>query len=59
MNMLSCTIPMLFASHDWGKGGCNHARVAKIVQRLQEKHAMRVWLDDTHMKGNILDALPT
>lgn len=45
-----------FASHDWGVDGVNHARVATVVKGLR-KRGVRVWFDETHMKGNILDAM--
>jgi len=45
-----------FASHDWGRNGANHARVAKVVFELR-KCGVHVWFDDTHMKGNIMDAM--
>lgn len=46
----------VFASHDWGKGAANHARVASVVTSLRKRN-IRVWFDETHMKGNILDAM--
>ena len=46
----------VFASHDWGKYSANHARVAQIVAALRQK-SFKVWFDETHMKGNILDAM--
>jgi hypothetical protein len=46
----------VFASHDWGKDGANHRKVAQLVPRLRAK-GLHVWFDDTHMKGNILDAM--
>lgn len=46
----------VFASHDWGKGAANHARVASVVDSLRKRN-IRVWFDETHMKGNILDAM--
>ena len=46
----------VFASHDWGKGAANHARVSSVVNSLRKRN-IRVWFDETHMKGNILDAM--
>ena len=46
----------LFASHDWGVNGANHARVAKVVTALRQR-SFHVWFDETHMRGNILDAI--
>lgn len=46
----------VFASHDWGKEGVNHKAVARVVAELRKK-GMDVWFDETHMKGNILDAM--
>lgn len=46
----------LFASHDWGRDGANHARVAKVVGELRRRN-FAVWFDETHMRGNILDAM--
>lgn len=46
----------IFASHDWGRNGANHARVASVVSALRSRN-MNVWFDETHMKGNILDAM--
>lgn len=46
----------VFASHDWGKEGANHAAVKAVVQELRAR-GIDVWFDDTHMKGNVLDAM--
>lgn len=46
----------LFASHDWGSKGENHARVARVVAELRSRN-FDVWFDETHMRGNILDAM--
>lgn len=46
----------VFASHDWGKDGITHARVASVVACLRKK-GIHVWFDETHMKGNILDSM--
>lgn len=46
----------LFASHDWGVNGANHARVAEVVAALRQRN-FHVWFDETHMRGNILDAI--
>ena len=46
----------VFASHDWGKKGGNHARVRRVVHRLLA-HQIRVWFDETHMHGNMVDAM--
>ena len=46
----------VFVSHDWGTNGLNHARVARVVEMLRS-HGFDVWFDETHMKGNILDAM--
>ena len=44
----------LFASHDWGVNGANHARVREVVEALRQAgHA--VWFDENEMKGNLLD----
>ena len=45
-----------FASHDWGVGSDNHARVARVVEGLRAR-GIDVWFDDTHMRGNVLDAM--
>ena len=45
-----------FASHDWGVGSSNHRRVATVVEALRAR-GITVWFDDTHMKGNVLDAM--
>jgi hypothetical protein len=47
----------LFASHDWGVDGHNHAAVRRVVQRLREHHGLDVWMDETDLHGNILDAM--
>lgn len=46
----------LFASHDWGVNASNHARVAEVVAELRRRN-FAVWFDETHMRGNILDAM--
>jgi len=46
----------LFASHDWGVNASNHARVAQVVAQLRLRN-FAVWFDETHMRGNILDAM--
>lgn len=46
----------LFASHDWGVNASNHARVAQVVAELRRRK-FAVWFDETHMRGNILDAM--
>lgn len=46
----------LFASHDWGVNASNHARVAQVVSQLRQRN-FAVWFDETHMRGNILDAM--
>lgn len=46
----------VFASHDWGLGARTHARVRTIVEALRAR-GICVWFDETHMKGNILDAM--
>tara|TARA_B110001452_G_scaffold16179_1_gene13265 strand:- start:14251 stop:14949 length:699 start_codon:yes stop_codon:yes gene_type:complete len=46
----------LFASHDWGVNASNHARVAEVVAELRRRN-FTVWFDETHMRGNILDAM--
>lgn len=46
----------LFASHDWGVNADNHARVAQVVAELRRRN-FAVWFDETHMRGNILDAM--
>ena len=46
----------VFASHDWGVEAHNHKRVAVVVDALKKK-GVNVWFDETHMKGNILDAM--
>ena len=46
----------LFASHNWGKDAATHARVKAVVSSLKER-GFSVWFDETHMKGNILDAM--
>ena len=46
----------VFASHDWGTGGATHSRVKVVVEELR-RLGFEVWFDETHMKGNILDAM--
>jgi hypothetical protein len=46
----------LFASHDWGVNAGNHARVAQVVAELHRRN-FAVWFDETHMRGNIIDAM--
>lgn len=46
----------LFASHDWGVKARNHARVAQVVAELHRRN-FAVWFDETHLRGNILDAM--
>ena len=46
----------VFASHDWGRGSSTHARVRDVVTALRARN-MDVWFDETHMTGNILDAM--
>ena len=45
-----------FASHDWGFDGSNHDRVRTVVDGLRTR-GIDVWFDESHMKGNILDAM--
>jgi len=45
-----------FASHNWGSDALNHKRVVRLCTVLRER-GVDVWLDETHMKGNILDAM--
>lgn len=46
----------IFISHDWGHKRANHNAVTKVVSRLRNM-GHDVWFDDTHMKGNIIDAM--
>jgi hypothetical protein len=46
----------VFASHDWGTNAETHKRVAEVVDTLRRRD-IDVWFDETHMKGNILDAM--
>jgi hypothetical protein len=46
----------VFASHDWGVGQKNHERVSVVVNELRRRN-IHVWFDETHMRGNILDAM--
>ena len=46
----------VFAAHDWGLNGVTHTRVRNVVDRLRTK-GIDVWFDETHLKGNILDAM--
>ena len=46
----------VFVSHDWGANGETHRRVGKVVELLRDR-GIEVWFDETHMKGNILDAM--
>ena len=46
----------VFASHNWGPNGAVHARVRMVVHELR-RHDIDVWFDETHMRGNILDAM--
>lgn len=60
--MVSCatapttTAVRVFASHEWGAEGETHRRVARIVDVLRQA-GVNVWFDETHMKGNILNAM--
>lgn len=54
----TCTSIRVFASHDWGPGGRNHARVATVVAGLH-KRGIDVWFDETHMRGNIISSMCT
>jgi len=45
-----------FASHDWGHGAANHARVGRVVEHLRHR-GIEVWFDESHMRGNLLDAM--
>ena len=48
----------VFASHDWGHAAATHHRVARIARALGAVDAgIDVWLDESHMHGNILDAM--
>ena len=58
-NLMTCKSPTtirVFASHDWGVDNANHERVAAVV-KLLKRRGIGVWFDETHMKGNILDAM--
>ena len=46
----------VFASHDWGHDGANHARVAVVVEKLCDR-GIEVWFDASHMSGNLLDSM--
>ena len=46
----------VFASHNWGRGNENHAKVKEVVSNLR-RHGIQVWFDETHMKGNIFDSM--
>ena len=46
----------VFVSHDWGVGGATHARVRNVVARLRDR-GVEVWFDETHMRGNLMDAM--
>ena len=46
----------VFASHDWGRDQATHAAVKDVVERLR-KRSVKVWFDETHMRGNILQAM--
>ena len=46
----------VFASHDWGVDRVNHERVKKVTQQLRQR-GMRVWFDETNMRGNVFDAM--
>ena len=56
MPLSSQTSIRVFASHDWGKESENHKKVGKVVDLLR-KRGIAVWFDETHMKGNIVDAM--
>jgi hypothetical protein len=49
-------MPRVFLSHDWGVNGATHARVKALALALTARD-IDVWIDDTHMKGNIYDAM--
>lgn len=53
---LPTTTLRAFASHDWGVDAANHARVRTVVDGLRTR-GIDVWFDESHMKGNILDAM--
>jgi len=46
----------VFASHDWGVDGATHTRVARVVEALRARR-VDVWFDETHLRGNVLDAM--
>jgi hypothetical protein len=46
----------VFASHDWGVDRINHDRVKEVALQLRQR-GIRVWLDETNMKGNVFDAM--
>lgn len=46
----------IFASHDWGKQGANHARVAEVVSMLKDR-GVDVWFDSIDMEGNIVQSM--
>ena len=57
LDMLYNSRPLnIFASHDWGADGANHVRVRSVVRNL-EACGFCVWFDETHMNGNMLDAM--
>lgn len=47
----------VFASHDWGVRSATHARVRAVVHLLRSRALLDVWFDETHMHGNLLDAM--
>jgi len=46
-----------FASHNWGAGKLNHAKVHQIVNKLVGTYGRRIWIDEDHMKGNMKEKM--
>lgn len=47
----------LFVSHDWGVDASTHARVRAVVHLLRTRGQFDVWFDETHMRGNLMNAM--
>ena len=46
----------VFASHAWGAGNFDHCKVRQVATKLRG-YGIKVWFDETHMKGNIFDSM--
>ena len=49
-------MPRVFLAHNWGASQLVHQRVKRVANFLRQ-HNVDVWFDETHMKGNMLEAM--